>query len=47
MEEVTRVKGARVKFKELFPILTAHGVSYTLKEKIYTIQSCVPSVVTW
>ena len=47
MEEATRVKEAWAKFKELSPILTAHGASYTLKKKIYTIQSCVPSVVTY
>ena len=47
MKEATRVKGAWAKFKELSPILTAHGASYTLKEKIYTIQSCVPSVVIY
>ena len=40
-------KGAWAKFKELSPILTAHGASYTLKEKIYTIQNCVLSVVTY
>ena len=44
MEEATRVKGAWAKFKELSPILTAHGASYTLKEKIYTLYRAVSQV---
>ena len=47
VEEATRVKWAWAKFKELSSILTAHGASYTLMEKIYIIQNCVPSVVTY
>ena len=33
MEEATRVKGAWTKFKELSPILTAHGASLYSKGK--------------
>ena len=44
MKEATRVKGARAKFKKLSPILTAHGASYILKRKKYTLYRAVSQV---
>ena len=38
------MKCAWAKFKELSPILTAHGTSYHIKGKIY--RACVQSVLT-
>ena len=41
----TRVRCAWAKFKELSPILTASGVSYHIKRKIY--RACVQNVLTY
>ena len=40
-----RVRCAWAKFKELSPILTAHGASYHIKGKIF--RACVQSVLTY
>ena len=47
VEEVARasVRCTWAKFKELSPILTARGVSYRIKGKIY--KACVQSVLTY